>query len=323
MTRMTISPHLEANRSRDLAARHQELVVSMLDEVSRRLCVTTALLYKEKVYRVRTIHGSTRHGIGTWMKNQGWFWAALGDTSFPLVAATTVGHPLFQPVVKAARSGAPEESIGSMLAVAVEGPGTDRGLKTILAAFGETARSWTKDELECLEAHAALFHSHESLRTEVERLKSERNVFAALENGWQKLIEQSLDLVTRQGLDGVITKVSILQEPALGHSPCDLVGKRLKDFVHPDDQRRFQERFEAIVDGREVSRISYRFRRRDDSLAWLETSVVPVFDPFTGALSEVICGSRDISDRVSSPRFDAERTTLESISWGTSPRSSG
>ena len=314
---------MDLNRSRESPPRHPELVISLLDEMSRRLGVTTALLYKESSHRVRTIHGSSRHGVGFWLKSQGWFWGALSDTSFPAVASSTVGHPLFQPILKASREGVSVESIGSMLAVAVEGSGNPCELKTILAVFGTTPRMWSRDELNCLETHAALFHSHELLRTEVERLKTERNTFASLENGWRSLIEQSLDLVTRQGFDRVITKVSILQEGVLGYSQGDVIGKRLSDFVHPDDQRRFQERFEAIVDGREVSRISYRFRRKDDSYAWLETSVVPIFDPFTGALSEVLCGSRDMSDRVSTQRYDPEFSSLGWIGSRASTQSRG
>ena len=313
MSRRTIPTNLEASRSRCSSEQSREVVVLLLDQLANQLGATTVSMQKETQRRIRTIHGSARNCVGAWLKNQGWFWASLADTNHPFILPNSNGHPLFQAVAKARPVGQSGDSIASCLVVSIEPPQTETGLKTTLAVFGSTTRLWTKDDLECVESYAAAINAHESLRAEVERLKTERNEFATLENRWRQLTEQTLDLVTRQGPDGRISKVSILQEPVLGHTATDLVGKRLNDFVHPDDQKRFRERFEAIVEGRESSRISYRFRRRDGAYVWLETSVVAVYDPFTGGLSEVICGSRDVTDRVSTTQLTTERNLIDRL----------
>ena len=315
MSRRTDPSPLDVNRPRDGSAQARDLPVLLLDLASRQLGATTVLILKERAHRVKTVHGSARNSVGSWLKNQGWFWTAIADCTFPFAVANTNGHPLFQPIAKAQPSGPPHESISSCLAVSVASTETDRGARTILAAFGSTPKSWSKDDLEFLETHAAAIHAHETILSEMTQLKTERNEHASLANGWRRLAEQTLDLVTRQGLDRLINKVSILHEALLGQSPCDLIGKKLSEFVHPEDRSRFEERFEAIVDGREVSRISHRFRRKDDSYAWLETSVVAVFDPFTGGLAEVVSGSRDVTGRASEVPFNAER---DRINRGTS-----
>ncbi len=73
------------------------------------------------------------------------------------------------------------------------------------------------------------------------------------------------------------------------------MGARVRDLVHPDDVRAFDEN--GAADRSDIRTASYRMRRRDGSYVWLETTSRPIRDPESGQPVETHAASRDISER--------------------------
>ena len=112
------------------------------------------------------------------------------------------------------------------------------------------------------------------------------------------LVERANDIITVIAADGTLTYGSPSVTPLTGHSPDDMVGKRIEDFVHPDDLAYVRERF-AIVSARPAGEIgpaaSFRFRHRNGGWIWLEaTASNSLGDPLVGGIVVV---ARDVTAR--------------------------
>lgn len=121
---------------------------------------------------------------------------------------------------------------------------------------------------------------------------------AATQHRFTALVERANDIITVIAGDGTLTYASPSVTPLTGHSPDDMVGKRIEDFVHPDDLAYVRERV-AIVAARPPGEIgpaaSFRFRHRYGGWIWLEaTASNSLGDPLVGGIVVV---ARDITAR--------------------------
>lgn len=114
----------------------------------------------------------------------------------------------------------------------------------------------------------------------------------------ERLLADSLaDMLSRHALgDGRILYVSPSCQPMLGWKPDDLVGRIAFDFHHPDDREQTQRAMARLLRGETDLRIEYRFRHSNGGYRWLETIIRVLRDP-TGRASEIICVSRDVTER--------------------------
>ena len=126
--------------------------------------------------------------------------------------------------------------------------------------------------------------------------ESLRRELAAREAYYRSLIEQSSDLITVLGLDGMTRYTSPSSERVLGWSPAQLVGRPALELVHPDDLPTMVAGFQQ-AQGDPTRRRTYtvRLRRSDGRYADVEmaTSI------FTQADGErlIIANARDLSER--------------------------
>ncbi len=121
------------------------------------------------------------------------------------------------------------------------------------------------------------------------------------EEHFRSLIEHASDLIAILGPDGVFRYQSPSSERIIGRLPEELVGRRMGDFVHPDDAARLTQLFAELLDGHAVRRpTEARFRHADGSWRVLEGVGTRVLDA-TGNPS-VIINSRDVTRR---KRFEA------------------
>jgi PAS domain S-box-containing protein len=90
---------------------------------------------------------------------------------------------------------------------------------------------------------------------------------------FKSLIDAAQDILTVTTVDGTIVFCSPAVERALGHPPATLIGRRISDFVHPDDVDAVREAFARAVtfqDG--VPRpVTYRARNVDGSWVRFES----------------------------------------------------
>lgn len=104
----------------------------------------------------------------------------------------------------------------------------------------------------------------------------------------------SFEVVSVLDRNGVVLETSPSIERVLGYAPDEIVGRRVLDFVHPDDMARAAEVFGAAVDAREeMEAVDTRFRHADGSWRILESRGRSLFhDPDIGGL---LVSSRDVT----------------------------
>ncbi|HEX4261662.1 MAG TPA: diguanylate cyclase [Acetobacteraceae bacterium] len=110
------------------------------------------------------------------------------------------------------------------------------------------------------------------------------------------LADHSSDIITRTGFDGVRCYVSPAIGRVLGWEPETVIGADWRGFVHPEDHAVITGMLAAMTAGQRQRVIRYRYRARDGSWHWLESSnhVVRVAD---GVPLEFVSVERDISER--------------------------
>ncbi len=89
---------------------------------------------------------------------------------------------------------------------------------------------------------------------------------------YRTLIEHAEDIVTVISPDGTIEYQSPSVERVLGWDPGDLVGEYVFNYFHPDDREEMRERFIDLTqqEGTVVEGVTFRFKRADESWAWVE-----------------------------------------------------
>ncbi|MEK6375087.1 MAG: EAL domain-containing protein [Acidobacteriota bacterium] len=113
---------------------------------------------------------------------------------------------------------------------------------------------------------------------------------------YRLMAENSTDLITRTSMRGMFLYVSEASRRLLGYEPAELVGASAYDIIHDEDRDEVRHLSKLINDVGPTT-FSYRVRRKEGSLIWFETTSRSVRNPATGRLDEIICVSRDISER--------------------------
>ena len=113
-----------------------------------------------------------------------------------------------------------------------------------------------------------------------------------------KLItENSTDLITKHTPEGAITYASPVSESVLGLAHTELIGHSLLEFVHPEDYEVVRVAFGFAAQGQSQPTVIYRTRRRDQNYVWFETTLRLMKGISTEKTPEILCISRDISER--------------------------
>jgi len=135
------------------------------------------------------------------------------------------------------------------------------------------------------------------VRDVTERLRAEAALRES-EERFRSFVESTTDWVWSVDRAGALTYANPAVTAVLGYAPDELRGRSAFALVHPDDLAGATERFDRSASEREPWRnLVVRWRRRDGTYAFLETSAVPVvgadggFDGCRGV-------SRDITERV-------------------------
>ena len=122
------------------------------------------------------------------------------------------------------------------------------------------------------------------------------------ESRYRLLADHSSDLISRHAPDGRWIYLSPAARSILGYRPDELVGLDPFEFIHPDDRGRCLLALRTLLETGRPSFSTYRARREDGQYVWLETFGKRVLDPITGAISEVVATSRDVSERIEANR---------------------
>lgn len=118
-----------------------------------------------------------------------------------------------------------------------------------------------------------------------------------------EMAEQSTDMISRH-LPG--NWEFIYASPAvthlLGYSVDEIIGMSAYELYHPSDVENFKRRAPSVRYERGLYTHTYRFRRKDGSYTWLESTSRSIRDETTGALREILVVSRDASQRINTEK---------------------
>nr|WP_263429470.1 PAS domain S-box protein [Nannocystis pusilla] len=145
----------------------------------------------------------------------------------------------------------------------------------------------------------------EGLREQVERLQRRVAQLERSDAIHRKTIEASPDVSFRFGIDAVCTYASAALVDVLGYAPEEQVGRPIFSIVHPDDDempRQLREHALATLPGvsstDRVGPFLSRLRHKHEHYVWVESTVVVIRDPETGAVEEFVLTARDVGGRV-------------------------
>jgi two-component system cell cycle sensor histidine kinase/response regulator CckA len=111
------------------------------------------------------------------------------------------------------------------------------------------------------------------------------------------LAEHSTDMLSRQAPDGLILYASPVSLTLLGYSSEELVGTSVFESCHPDELEAVRAASARLLGHKGIETLTYRIRRRDGHYIWFETTSQAVTDPKSGLVEEVLCVSRDVTER--------------------------
>ncbi len=135
---------------------------------------------------------------------------------------------------------------------------------------------------------------------ELREAAQRRVAMAALdtsEERYRLLVENSADMITLQDRQGLITFASPSVARVLGYRPVEVLGRKLSDFVHPDDVRVLASALEEVlIHGFTPLITGLRFRHRDGTWRIVEGSAARIVES-DGAVGLVTTG-RDITERI-------------------------
>jgi diguanylate cyclase (GGDEF)-like protein/PAS domain S-box-containing protein len=130
-------------------------------------------------------------------------------------------------------------------------------------------------------------------------ISSRKQAEAALrrsEDRFRSLVQNSSDLMTILGADGVILWHSPSVERVLGYAPDTLTGTSLYDLVHPEDASRVAATFAACTtDDAAQATIDFRCLHRDGSWRYLEAIGSNLLSHPT--IGGIVVNSRDVTER--------------------------
>ena len=125
-------------------------------------------------------------------------------------------------------------------------------------------------------------------------IQSELRQIAALH---KLVMDNSRDAIVLGDLEGRHTYVSPGIRALTGWEPQDLIGRLLKEIIHPADVAEVEMALRALRAGSEGGTLEYRARKRDDEYFWAEGSLRVYRDPATGRPIGFLNLVRDISER--------------------------
>ena len=122
--------------------------------------------------------------------------------------------------------------------------------------------------------------------------KEAENALRESEARYRLMAENSTDLIARTTPNGYFVYASDAMRNLLRYEPAEVIGRHLRDFIHPDDRPALR----AIVPDAVGHTFSYRAIRKDGSVIWFESTTRALFDE-EGRMTEIISVSRDVSER--------------------------
>ncbi|MFW5778135.1 MAG: response regulator [Bacteroidota bacterium] len=136
-----------------------------------------------------------------------------------------------------------------------------------------------------------------TIRNITERKQAEE-VIRHSEERYRILAENSSDMISKHNWDRTYLYVSPACFKLLGYKTEELIGFSAYQFIHPEDVENIRKNHILLLENRTNSFIeSYRIRKKDGTYLWFETNNQVIYNQNTNLVQEIVCVSRDITER--------------------------
>jgi PAS domain S-box-containing protein len=145
--------------------------------------------------------------------------------------------------------------------------------------------------------NADLVQANRMLKAEVAERARTGEELRKSDEKFRSLVETMTDLIWEAGVEGEYTYVSPRSTALFGYGPEEVLGRRIWDFMAPEEAEAFKKEFSSASASREpLNLIESVSVRKDGTRVVLETIAVPVFDK-EGAFSGYRGVHRDVTQK--------------------------
>lgn len=175
----------------------------------------------------------------------------------------------------------------------------------IIDAAGNTRHIWERGRLSTLNKNliGVIFDVTDEVvaQVQVELAQRELNQFFTV----------SQDPLCIVGLDGVFRRANSGFTTTFGYSPSEVIGKSIKEYLHPDDLDLTVQEIARLSKGKQSARFQNRCRSKNGSFRLMSWVATP--DPMSGV---IYAAARDITDEVMTGNMLKEAQQIAKIgSW--------
>jgi PAS domain S-box-containing protein len=131
----------------------------------------------------------------------------------------------------------------------------------------------------------------------VNELKEKERQLQLSKEKFRFIAENTTDVICQHDINGRYTYVSNSIREILGYEPNEMLNKIAFDFVHPDDIEGIINHKKDFIKDAKAKTFTYRFRKKDNTYVWLETSARNIVNEDNGIVG-VQTSSRDVTERI-------------------------
>ncbi len=117
------------------------------------------------------------------------------------------------------------------------------------------------------------------------------------EERYRMIADNTSDILIQFDMSGEICYVSPASTQILGIAPDEMRGRKISEFIHPDDKNLFDKMY-AQQDSPHLPPVTFRFKENDTDYIWIESVNKILYSEQDGAqVRQIISSWRDVSGR--------------------------